>query len=649
MKLSFKYRFILSFLFIEIVFISLIVFVNFNALKKISDSLVEDKIKIGTQLYVEMIKTPLAVGDLGTLDNHSANFTGMKNIVAVKVFDAQQRVVSHSNSDPSLNIDHFNDSKNTVTLGERTFQLQTAQVILEGEKIGDVKILFELTQILKTITDNRNITFLIILLEVVISAIIAYWMGQKLTSALNQLTQCAQNISDEENVEIPDLSDRNDELTILANTLQLMQKRIDERSKNLTKALQESKELNQKLLIAKEAAEASTLAKSQFLASMSHEIRTPMNGVMGMLQLLEHSALNDSQRNNVSIAQNSANSLLSLINDILDFSKIEAGKMDFENIAFDLRHEMDVFIKIMVFKAQEKGLDLILDTTQLPPQGMIISDPGRLRQIVTNLVSNAIKFTTKGKITLTLALKTEDPTHGRLYIDVTDTGIGIAQEKIESLFEMFTQADGSTTRQYGGTGLGLAIVKKLSKLMGGTVSATSTIDEGSTFSVNILVELADPSIVNKKQKDSKSPIIDQENPQWPSNTKILLVDDDPVNQMVAEELLKVIGLDTHTASNGAHALEILAQIQDKSYTLIFMDCQMPVMDGYEATSAIRNGKAGEQYKNIPIIAMTANAMAGDREKCLLWGMNDYISKPIDINELQSALEKWIFGMKELPL
>lgn len=649
MKLSFKYRFILSFLFIEIVFISLIVFVNFNALKKISDSLVEDKIKIGTQLYVEMIKTPLAVGDLGTLDNHSANFTGMKNIVAVKVFDAQQRVVSHSNSDPSLNIDHFNDSKNTVTLGERTFQLQTAQVILEGEKIGDVKILFELTQILKTITDNRNITFLIILLEVVISAIIAYWMGQKLTSALNQLTQCAQNISDEENVEIPDLSDRNDELTILANTLQLMQKRIDERSKNLTKALQESKELNQKLLIAKEAAEASTLAKSQFLASMSHEIRTPMNGVMGMLQLLEHSALNDSQRNNVSIAQNSANSLLSLINDILDFSKIEAGKMDFENIAFDLRHEMDVFIKIMVFKAQEKGLDLILDTTQLPPQGMIISDPGRLRQIVTNLVSNAIKFTTKGKITLTLALKTEDPTHGRLYIDVTDTGIGIAQEKIESLFEMFTQADGSTTRQYGGTGLGLAIVKKLSKLMGGTVSATSTIDEGSTFSVNILVELADPSIVNKKQKDSKSPIIDQENPQWPSNTKILLVDDDPVNQMVAEELLKVIGLDTHTASNGAHALEILAQIQDKSYTLIFMDCQMPVMDGYEATSAIRNAKAGEQYKNIPIIAMTANAMAGDREKCLLWGMNDYISKPIDINELQSALEKWIFGMKELPL
>lgn len=649
MKLSFKYRFILSFLFIEIVFISLIVFVNFNALKKISDSLVEDKIKIGTQLYVEMIKTPLAVGDLGTLDNHSANFTGMKNIVAVKVFDAQQRVVSHSNSDPSLNIDHFNDSKNTVTLSERTFQLQTAQVILEREKIGDVKILFELTQILKTITDNRNITFLIILLEVVISAIIAYWMGQKLTSALNQLTQCAQNISDEENVEIPDLSDRNDELTILANTLQLMQKRIDERSKNLTKALQESKELNQKLLIAKEAAEASTLAKSQFLASMSHEIRTPMNGVMGMLQLLEHSALNDSQRNNVSIAQNSANSLLSLINDILDFSKIEAGKMDFENIAFDLRHEMDVFIKIMVFKAQEKGLDLILDTTQLPPQGMIISDPGRLRQIVTNLVSNAIKFTTKGKITLTLALKTEDPTHGRLYIDVTDTGIGIAQEKIESLFEMFTQADGSTTRQYGGTGLGLAIVKKLSKLMGGTVSATSTIDEGSTFSVNILVELADPSIVNKKQKDSKSPIINQKNPQWPSNTKILLVDDDPVNQMVAEELLKVIGLDTHTASNGAHALEILAQMQDKPYTLIFMDCQMPVMDGYEATSAIRNGKAGEQYKNIPIIAMTANAMAGDREKCLLWGMNDYISKPIDINELQSALEKWIFGMKELPL
>jgi signal transduction histidine kinase/CheY-like chemotaxis protein len=648
MKLSFKYRFILSFLLIEIVFISLIVFVNFNALSKLSDSLIEDKIKIGTELYIEMIKTPMVVGDLGTLDNHSASFTGIKNIVAVKVFDLHQRVLSHSNSDPTLNIDRFNDSKNIVTLGERTFQLQTAPVILEGEKVGDVKILFELTQSLKTIADNRNITFLIILLEIVISTIIAYWMGHRLTFALNQLTQCAQYISDEENSEIPDLSDRNDELTILANTLQLMQKRIDERNKNLTHALQESKELNQELITAKEAAEASTLAKSQFLAAMSHEIRTPMNGVMGMLQLLEHSGLNDSQRNNVSIAQSSANSLLGLINDILDFSKIEAGKMDFEDIAFNLHDEMDLFIKIMALKAQEKGLDLILNTTQLP-QGMIISDPGRLRQIVTNLVSNAIKFTAKGKITLTAALIKEDPTHGRLCIDVMDTGIGIAPEKIDSLFEMFTQADGSTTRQYGGTGLGLAIVRKLSKLMGGTVSATSTLGEGSTFSVNILVELADPSIVHKEQKVSQNPMIGQENPVWPSKTNILLVDDDPVNQMVAEELLKVIGLQTHTASNGAEALELLKAPQSKPYTLILMDCQMPVMDGYETSHAIRNGEADERYKNIPIIAMTANAMAGDREKCLLWGMNDYISKPIDINELQNALKKWVFGAEELPL
>ncbi|MDP3301883.1 MAG: ATP-binding protein [Sulfuricurvum sp.] len=634
MKLSFKYRFILSFLFIEIIFIALIVFVNFNALTKLSDSLIEDKIKIGTKLYIEMIKTPLAVGDLGTLDDHSASFTGIKNIVAVKVLDLQQRVLSDMNSDPTLNIDHFNDSKNTVTLGERTFQLKTAPIILEGEKIGDVKILFELTQSLKTIADNRTITFLIILLEIVISTIIAYWMGWKLTSALNQLTQCAQHISDGDNIEIPDLSDRNDELTILANTLRLMQKQIHERNKNL--------------IDAKEAAEASTLAKSQFLASMSHEIRTPMNGVMGMLQLLEYSPLTDAQRNNIHIAQSSANSLLGLINDILDFSKIEAGKMDFENIAFDLHDEMDVFIKTMALKAQEKGLDLILDATQLP-QGMIISDQGRLRQIVTNLVSNAIKFTAKGKVTLTASLKKEDSTHARLYIDVTDTGIGIAQEKIESLFEMFTQADGSTTRQYGGTGLGLAIVKKLSQLMSGTVSATSTLNEGSTFSVNILVELADPCIANKEQEVSKNSTIGQENPVWPAQTNILLVDDDPVNQMVAEELLKVIGLETHTASNGAQALEILKAPQSKPYTLIMMDCQMPVMDGYQASHAIRNGKAGERYKNLPIIAMTANAMAGDREKCLLWGMNDYISKPIDMNELQSALEKWIFDVEKLPL
>ncbi|MDP2076551.1 MAG: ATP-binding protein [Sulfuricurvum sp.] len=645
MNLSFKYRFILSFLAIEITFISLIVFVNFNALSKLSDSLIEDKIETGTRLFSEMIKTPMVVYDLGTLDNHSTNFTHMRNIIAVKVFDTQQRLLSSSNSDPSLNIDFFTNAKDTLTLEGRTFRLQTAPIILEGEKIGDVKILFELTQSLKTIAENKKITFLIILLEIAISSIIAYWMGHRLTSALNQLTLCAQEISDEKSPNIPDLSDRNDELTILSNTLQLMQKRIDERNKNLTTALHESKVLNKELHAAKEAAEASTRAKSQFLASMSHEIRTPMNGVMGMLQLLEYSPLTDAQRNNVRIAQSSANSLLGLINDILDFSKIEAGKMDFEQITFDLHNELDAFIEIMTLKAKEKGLELVLDTTQLP-QGMIISDPGRLRQILTNLVSNAIKFTAKGKIALAVALKKEDPTHGRLYIDVTDTGIGIAQEKIDSLFEMFTQADGSTTRQYGGTGLGLAIVKKLSNLMGGTVSATSTIKEGSTFSVNILVELATSSTVHKEQEVSKSPIIDQENPVWPSTTNILLVDDDPVNKMVAEELLKVVGLQTHTASNGAEALEILKAAQSKPYTLIFMDCQMPVMDGYQTTHVIRNGEAGEQYKNIPIIAMTANAMAGDREKCLLWGMNDYISKPIDINELQNALKEWVFAAKE---
>ncbi len=647
MKLSFKYRFILSFLAIEITFISLIVFVNFNALSKLSDSLIEDKIETGTRLFTEMIKTPMLVYDLGTLDNQCASFTSMKNIIAVKVFDLQQRVLSHANKDPSLNIDLFNDSQNTVSLDGRTFRLQVAPIVLDGEKIGDVKILFELTQSLKSIADNRNMTFLIILLEIAISSIIAYWIGQRLTSALNQLTQSAQQISDEKNVEIPDLTDRNDELTILANTLQLMQKRIDERNKNLTSALQESKELNQELLSAKEAAEASTRAKSQFLASMSHEIRTPMNGVMGMLQLLEHSPLNDRQRNNVRIAQNSANSLLSLISDILDFSKIEAGKMDFERITFDLHDEMDAFIEIMAIKAQEKGVELILDTAQLP-QGMIISDPGRLRQIVTNLVSNAIKFTSNGKIVIKLTLKKEDSAHGRLTIDVTDTGIGIAQEKIDSLFEMFTQADSSTTRQYGGTGLGLAIVKKLSELMGGTVNAASTVNKGSIFSVNILVELATSAVVSKEE-ESLTNITLKKNPIWPPQTKILIVDDDPVNQMVAEELLKVIGLDTHSASNGAEAVEMLKVAQDKPYTLVFMDCQMPQMDGYEASHAIRNGKAGDRYKDIPIIAMTANAMAGDREKCLLWGMNDYISKPIDLNELTSALEKWIFDAKGLPL
>lgn len=407
----------------------------------------------------------------------------------------------------------------------------------------------------------------------------------------------------------------------------------------------ELRKLNENLLIAKERAEASAKAKSEFLATMSHEIRTPMNGVLGMLSLLEHSDLDSSQSHHVSVAKGSAMSLLGLINDILDFSKIEAGKLDLELLEFDLKEELRTFSESMELKAAEKGITLNLDISHVT-HSHISSDPSRLRQILTNLVGNALKFTSEGRIDIKASLTPIDHLYGRLHIDVSDTGIGIAQDKLAMLFEPFTQADGSTTRKYGGTGLGLSIVKKLCELMDGKIDVTSIPGKGSTFSFEVKVKLIaskQTDTQSEKKPESKS----AEEIIWPSDTRILLVEDNPTNQIVARGMLSILGLEADVAFNGIEALEAVRMAaQTKSYTLILMDCQMPEMDGYEATRAIREGQGGEKNSKIPIIAMTANAMQGDREKCIATGMDDYLAKPVNLQALESMLKKWILGIED---
>jgi len=531
-------------------------------------------------------------------------------------------------------------------ISDHAFIEMVVPIMVHQKQWGVLRLGFSLDELNKLLAKSQRYvdgeirnalirTILTAILFLILGALVVYYFARRWTDPIQKLVHFSHELASGDFSATAHISTRTDDeigllvaaLEEMADSLRHSYAQLEDHSHILEEKVEKR---TRQLAEARDRALAAAQAKSDFLANMSHEIRTPMNAVIGMAHLALDMSRDEKQRDYLNKILTASETLLVIINDILDFSKVEAGKLTIEPVDFYLEAMLANVESVNALSACAKGLNLQFDCPpDLPP---LHGDSMRLGQVLLNLVNNAVKFTEQGQVKLTVEVIEQTDSGIELGFSVTDTGIGMTAEQQANLFQAFTQADTSITRNYGGTGLGLAICKQLVELMGGEIGVESTPGKGSRFHFRIRFALgcADEIAVIQTEKQLTPDVM-----QSLHGVRLLLVEDNEINQQVAEGLLARAGISLQTVHNGKQAIEA---VRADAFDGVLMDMQMPVMDGFEATRLIR---ADENFRDLPIIAMTANAMPGDRERCLQSGMNDHIAKPIDPDKLYSTLVRWI--------